>query len=81
MTNKTRPGGRAAAGPTNKAPQRIQNIERMLYVKALRLANDEPTEVAEIRALHLQLVQWMTNTEQTPPRSNVLDAIGGTFNT
>lgn len=51
----------------DKAPKRIQNIEKMLYVKALRLANNEPTEVAEIRQLHEQLVRWMTNTEHAGP--------------
>jgi len=53
-----------ATGPSNKAPQRIQNIERMMYVKALRLANGEPTETAELQYLHAQLVRWMTNTEK-----------------
>ena len=56
-----------AAGPKNRAPERIQNVERALYVKALRLANSEPTETAEIQALHLKLVQWMTNTENWHP--------------
>lgn len=62
-----------AAGPANRAPERIQNVERALYVKALRLANDEPTEVAEIHALHLKLVQWMTNTEERKPQPLAAD--------
>ena len=53
-----------------KAPQRIQDIEAMLYVKALRLANDEPQEVAEIRELHMKLIMWMTNTENPTNQTN-----------
>jgi hypothetical protein len=69
------------AGAPNRAPQRIQNIERMLYVKALRLANGVPQndverEVAEMRALHLQLVQWMTNTEKATPMPVAADLPG-----
>ena len=56
-----------AAGTPNRAPQRIQNVEAKLYWMALRLATDQTILVAEIRALHLELVQWMTNTDKKRP--------------
>ncbi len=48
----------------NKVPERIRNIERMLYVKAIRLANEEPTEIREINELHQKLVAWMNGEEK-----------------
>ena len=56
-----------APGPKKRAPQRIQNVELRLYAKAIRLANNAPNEITEIHALHLKLVQWMTNTEKALP--------------
>jgi len=48
----------------SRAPQRIKDIERRLYVKALRLANDQPEEIKEITELHRQLFEWMNNDEK-----------------
>ena len=42
----------------SRAPQDVKNTLRMLYVKALRLANNEPTETAEITALYQKLLDW-----------------------
>jgi hypothetical protein len=48
----------------SRAPQHIKNAVRMLYVKALRLANNEPTETAEIQRLYQQVTDWMNGEDR-----------------
>ncbi len=48
-----------------KLNQKQQNALRVLYVKALRLANNEPTEVQEIRHLYMKVLQTEDQTKAT----------------
>ena len=48
----------------SRAPQRIKNQLRMLYVKALRLANDEPTETKEVKDLYYAISRRMNSDEE-----------------